>query len=152
MHNSRKLQLEQATLMVCGFMTSGTRLPFGLATCPLAFFGARLSMLLLELAHAAINLHDVTARGGAFRADLKTWHFMLGLGVFVLVAVRLVARLFAGTTPPIVPAIPHRQQRLAEAVHIGLYVFMIGMPLFVRLAVSAKGDPVLLFCVHCCHR
>lgn len=39
----------------------------------------------------------------------------------------------------------HWQQRLAEAVHIGLYVFMIGMPLLGWFAVSAKGDPVLFF-------
>ncbi|MHB1093738.1 cytochrome b [Thiobacillus sp.] len=52
---------------------------------------------------------------------------------------------FAGTLPPIVPAIPHWQQRVAGAVHIGLYTFMIGMPLPGGFAISAKGDPVLFF-------
>ncbi len=104
-----------------------------------------LMLLLLIAVYAMINLHDVAAKGSALRADLKTWHFLLGLGVLVLVAVRLVARPFAGAAPLIVPAIPRWQQRLAVALHVGLYVFMFSMPLLGWLAVSAKGDPVLFF-------
>lgn len=104
-----------------------------------------LMLLLLVAVYTAINLHDVTAKGNTLRADLKTWHFMFGLSVLVLVAVRLLMRRFAGAPPTIVPAIPHWQQRLAETVHIGLYVFMIGMPLLGWFAVNAKGEPILLF-------
>ncbi len=104
-----------------------------------------LMLLLLIAVYAMINLHDVAAKGSALRADLKTWHFLLGLGVLVLVAVRLVARPFAGAAPLIVPAIPRWQQRLAVALHVGLYVFMLSMPLLGWLAVSAKGNPVLFF-------
>ena len=42
------------------------------------------------------------------------------------------------------PAIPRWQEQLAEALHVGLHVFMFSMPLLGWLAVSAKGDPILL--------
>lgn len=104
-----------------------------------------LMLLLLVSVYAAINLHDVAAKGSALRADLKIWHFMFGLGVLALVALRLAMRLFTGAAPHIVPAIPGWQEQLARALHVALYVFMAGMPLLGWLAVSAKGDPVLLF-------
>jgi len=58
-----------------------------------------LMLLLLVAVYAAINLHDVAPKGSALRADLKTWHYMLGLCVFVLVAVRLLIRAFSGAVP-----------------------------------------------------
>jgi len=104
-----------------------------------------LMFLLLVGVYAAINLHDVAEKGSALRADLKTWHFMLGLSVFVLLAVRLVTRFFSGPAPGIKPRIAQWQQRLAGAIHVALYVFMIGMPLLGWFAVSAKGAPILFF-------
>ena len=104
-----------------------------------------LMVLLFIGVYAAIELHDLAPKGSALRADLKTWHFVFGLSVFTLVALRLVARLLAGRAPPIEPRLPIWQQRLAAWTHVALYVFMIGMPLLGWLAVSAKGNPVMFF-------
>lgn len=102
-----------------------------------------LTLLLLVGVYAMINLHDLAPKGSALRADLKLWHFALGLSVLGLVAVRLAARLFSGPAPRIDPGPPLWQQRLTEAVHVALYVFMICMPVLGWLVVSAKGDPVV---------
>lgn len=104
-----------------------------------------LMLLLLIAVYAASNLHEIAAKGSVLRAELELWHFMLGLSVFALVAVRLVIRWRAGSAPAIMPAIPYWQHQLAQAMHIALYVFMISMPLLGWLAVSAKGDSILFF-------
>ncbi len=102
-----------------------------------------LMLLLLIAVYAAINLHDLAPKDSTLRADLKTWHFLLGLSVLALVVVRLVTRAFSGPVPRIEPPIPEWQHRLADWMHMALYVFMIGMPLFGWFAVSAKGNPIL---------
>lgn len=102
-----------------------------------------LMVLLLIAVYAMINLHDLAPKGSELQAELKVWHFMFGLSVLVLVFARLAARLFAGATPLITPPLPRWQKGLAKAMHIVLYVFMLVMPVFGWLAVSAKGDPVL---------
>ena len=104
-----------------------------------------LMLLLLIAVYATINLHDLFPKGSDLRVELKVWHFMLGLCVLALVFVRLVTRLFSGATPRITPPIPRWQERLAEAMHIALYFFMLSMPVLGWLAVSAKGDPILFF-------
>ncbi|MEO6801012.1 MAG: cytochrome b [Rhodanobacter sp.] len=104
-----------------------------------------LMLLLLIGVYAAINLQDVAPKGSTLRADLKTWHFMLGLSVLVLVAVRLGTRALSGPVPGIKPRISMWQHRMAVWIHLVLYVFMLGMPLLGWFAVSAKGDPILFF-------
>ncbi|MFA5633334.1 MAG: cytochrome b [Thiohalobacteraceae bacterium] len=103
-------------------------------------------MLLLIIAvYMAIELHDIAPKGSTLRANLKTLHFMLGLSVLALVTVRLATRAFAGPAPRIEPPIPVWQHRLAVAMHVVLYIFMIGMPLLGWIAISAKGKPVFFF-------
>ncbi len=104
-----------------------------------------LMLLLMIGVYAAINLHDVAEKGSVLRAELKTWHFALGMAVLALVALRLATRLLAGPAPGIAPAPSVWQQRLAQAMHLALYAFMIGMPLLGWVAVSAKGDPVQFY-------
>lgn len=104
-----------------------------------------LMLLVMVATYAAINLEDLAPKGSALRADLKTWHFLFGMTVLALVALRLVLRLFAGGTPSIAPDFPRWQHRLAQIMHVALYVFMFGLPLLGWLAVSAKGDPVSFF-------
>lgn len=103
-----------------------------------------LMLVLLIGVYAVINVHDLAPKGSALRADLKTWHFVLGMGVLALVAVRLVTRLMSGPVPRIEPQLPVWQRRLGEWTHLALYVFMIAMPVLGWLALSAKGEPVSL--------
>ncbi|MCC7325974.1 MAG: cytochrome b [Burkholderiales bacterium] len=104
-----------------------------------------LMLLLLIGVYAAINLHDLAPKGSDLRAAFKTWHFMLGLAVFVLVGVRLALSFLSGRAPGIEPAAARWQLQSAHLVHAALYVFLIGMPLLGWLALSAAGKPIPFF-------
>lgn len=101
-------------------------------------------LVLLVAVYACMELREFYPRGSDLRNALKQWHFMLGLSVFLLVWLRLALR-FIGTTPGITPVPPIWQQRLAGVVHLGLYVFMIGMPLLGWLALSTGGKSIPFF-------
>ena len=51
-----------------------------------------LMLALLAAVYACIELREFYPRGSEIRDALKTWHFMLGSSVFLLVWVRLIAR------------------------------------------------------------
>jgi cytochrome b561 len=55
-------------------------------------------LLLLAAVYACMELRGNFPKGSGIREGLKTWHFMLGLFVLVLVTVRLTVR-FMGTLP-----------------------------------------------------
>jgi cytochrome b561 len=102
-------------------------------------------MLLLFIAvYASINLRELYPKGSDLREALKTWHFMLGMLVFVLVWLRLAAR-FSGPTPGIQPEPPNWQQISAKLLHLALYALMIVMPLTGWLLLSATGKPIPFF-------
>ena len=102
-----------------------------------------LMVLLLVALYACINLSDLFPKGSDSRAALKTWHYALGLTIFVLVWLRLAVHM-SGLVPCIEPEPPVWQQRSAKAVHVVLYALMIGMPLLGWLTLSATGKPILL--------
>jgi len=65
-----------------------------------------LMLLLFVAVYGTVEVHEVFEKGSDLRALVMTWHFMLGLLVFVLVWLRLAARLSgpprhrAGTAEP----------------------------------------------------
>ncbi len=101
-------------------------------------------LLLLAATYACIELRELFPRGSDPRELIKTWHFMLGLSVFLLVWVRLLAR-WRHPAPPIIPTPSRWQQRLAAAMHMALYGLMLGMPIGGWLILSAEGKPVPFF-------
>lgn len=103
-----------------------------------------LTLVVLIGVYACIDLTDLYPKGSEPREALKTWHFMLGLTVLLLVALRLVNR-FAGGNPVVSPPIPVWQQRLARAIHFALYALMLAMPILGWLVLSAAGKPVPFF-------
>lgn len=103
-----------------------------------------LMLLLLAAVYACIELRVLFERGSDAREAIKTWHFMLGLSVFVLVWVRLIARWIGGV-PAITPPLPTWQHRLSGLMHLALYGLMIGMPIGGWLILSAEGKPVPFF-------
>jgi superoxide oxidase len=103
-----------------------------------------LMLVLLVGVYACIELKGNFPKGSEPRELLKQWHFMLGLSVFVLVWLRLTARLIA-PTPKIVPAIPAWQAVPAQLMHLALYGLMIGAPLAGWLILSAAGKPIPFF-------
>ncbi|MBM4234609.1 MAG: cytochrome b [Gammaproteobacteria bacterium] len=106
-----------------------------------AIFMHWLMLILLAGAYAMIELHDEFPDGSPTYELLETWHYMLGLTVFVLVGLRLVLRS-RYTAPPIYPLPPAWQHRLSRLVHGLLYALMIGMPIGGWLMLSAKGETI----------
>lgn len=105
------------------------------------------TLLILIGVYACINLADLYPKGSGPREALKTWHFMLGLTVLVLVALRLVNRLVGGR-PVVSPPLAQWQRRLASVIHMALYALMFAMPILGWLLLSAAGKPVPFFGAH----
>ncbi len=112
---------------------------------------ARLSILLhwamfalMAATYAAIELRTFFPKGTEMREDFKTWHFMLGLTVLLLVIVRIIARLRT-TAPPITPQPSVWQLRAGKLVHLALYVLMVGMPIGGWLILSFSGKAIPWF-------
>lgn len=103
-----------------------------------------LTLALLIAVYALIELRGIFPKGSSAHDAMKTWHFMLGLTVFGLVFLRLAIGRFVAA-PPIDPPPAAWQQRLATAMHVALYTFLVVMPLLGWLALSAKGKPVPFF-------
>lgn len=101
-------------------------------------------LILLVAVYACMEFSGNFPKGSDTRAALKTWHYMLGLSVFVLVWIRLAVNLI-GLAPPIEPAPPVWQLRLALLLKIALYVLMVGLPLLGWLLLSAKGQVIPFF-------
>ncbi|HET8710193.1 MAG TPA: cytochrome b [Spongiibacteraceae bacterium] len=103
-----------------------------------------LMLLLLAAVYATMELRGIFPKGSAPRDAMKMWHYMLGLTVFGLVWVRLIARLIYAT-PPIQPTPPKWQTYLASMTHAALYALMIAMPLLGWTILSAEGKPIPFF-------
>jgi superoxide oxidase len=103
-----------------------------------------LMLALLIAVYACILLREEYPRGSDIREDLKTWHFMLGLSVLVLVVARLAIRL-AGPTPDIAPPISTWQRYLSMLVHVAIYLFLFAMPVLGWLILSSAGKPIPFF-------
>ncbi len=100
-----------------------------------------LMFLLIVAVYACMELREFFPKGSDPRAAMKTWHFMLGLSVFVLVWLRLALRLLQ-LKPAIEPRPVTWQGYLATVMHWALYAFMIGMPIAGWLILSAEGKAI----------
>lgn len=103
-----------------------------------------LMLVLLIAVYTCIELRVLYPKGSDPREALKTWHFMLGMGVFFLIWVRLAIRLLE-PTPAIKPTPSAIENLLAKAMHGLLYLMMIGLPLLGWLTLNAAGKPVPFF-------
>lgn len=101
-----------------------------------------LMLLLIGVAYATIELKGFWPKGSAIREGMKTFHFMIGLSVLLLVVLRIGLRLGSGSAPAIVPAPPAWQLKASAALHGVLYLFMIAMPIAGWLILSAEGKAV----------
>lgn len=103
-----------------------------------------LTLVLLAAVYALIELRGIYPKGSAAHDAMKTWHFMLGLTVFGIVFLRLAMRAVF-PAPPIRPVPPAWQHYLAMAMHLLLYVFLLGMPVMGWLTLSAQGKVIPFF-------
>lgn len=104
-----------------------------------------LVVLLVIAAYACILLRENYERGSDIREALKTWHFMLGLGVLATTFLRAGLRAFVWKTPPITPEPPRLLHWLSIAAHLAIYIWLIMMPLAGWIILSAEGDAVPFF-------
>ena len=103
-----------------------------------------LMLLLIVAVYASIELRELSARGSDLREMLKTWHYFLGLAVFALVWLRLIAR-FTVPVPAIVPPPARWQRMVANLTELTLYLFMMAMPLLGWLILSGENHAVSVF-------
>jgi len=103
-----------------------------------------LMLVLLVAVYCCIELRGQFPKGSGGRSLIVEFHYMLGLTVFLLVWLRLVARVI-GMAPKIVPTPPTWQTLLAKLMHIALYLFMIATPLLGWLVVSGQGHAVMFY-------
>ena len=101
-------------------------------------------LLLITAVYSCILLREYYPKGSDLREGLKSWHFMLGLSVLLLVIIRIIARLLS-TKPPIKPEPPVWQMLLAQTVHFTLYAFMLAMPIAGWLILSAADKSIPFF-------
>lgn len=101
-------------------------------------------LALLAAVYICMEISDAFPKGSDLRDSLRTWHYMLGLSVFVLAWLRLAVNVW-NRVAPAAPPPPLWQGRLARLVQAGLYVLMIGMPLAGWLILSARGQPIPFF-------
>ena len=103
-----------------------------------------LMLLLIIAVYCTMEFKGIYKKGTPGRDAIMMWHYMLGLSVFFLAWLRVLARL-AGTRPIIEPALPGWQATLAKIGHWALYALMIGLPVLGWLTLSAKGEPIPFF-------
>jgi cytochrome b561 len=106
-----------------------------------------LMLVLIVAVYACIELRELYPKGSAIREGLKTWHYMLGLAIFALVWLRLIAR-FLTPVPAIVPRPPQWQMLVARVTEFTIYVFMSVMPLLGWLILSGENQPVPFLGLH----
>ena len=99
-------------------------------------------LFLVVTVYTLILGRELYPSGSDPREMMKAWHFTLGIAIFVLVWLRLAVSLSQGH-PRIEPGIPRWQQKLARAVHLLIYAFMIAMPVLGWLTLSAEGETAL---------
>lgn len=111
---------------------------------------ARLSMTLhwLMLAlfigvYGCIETRGLLPRGHALKGVLLGSHALFGMGIFLLVWLRLLGRL--AKRPPIVPRPPAWQAGVSQLMHLELYGLMIVTPLLAWMMLNAAGKPVPYF-------
>jgi cytochrome b561 len=101
-------------------------------------------LVLLAAVYISMEISGAFPKGSDMRSGLRTWHYMLGLSVFVLAWLRLAVNLWH-RAPPVDPPPPLWQSRLARLVQAGLYVLMIGLPLAGWLILSARSQSIPFF-------
>lgn len=102
------------------------------------------TLLLVAAAYACIELRELYPKGSDPREMLKAWHYVLGMSVLLLTALRIAMAAVGGAHPSVHPVLPRWQRAAATVIHAALYAFLVAMPLLGWWALSLKGDAVSL--------
>lgn len=93
--------------------------------------------------YACIEIKGLLPRGHALKGVLLGGHGLFGIGIFLLVWLRLLGRL--APRPAILPRPPAWQTAVAHLMHLALYGLMIVTLLLAWLMLNAAGKPVPYF-------
>lgn len=103
-----------------------------------------LSVILVVVTYALMDLKFLAARGSVLRSNMAGWHYAAGLTLFFLTWLRLLMRIF-GNSPTIDPPPKPLQRLLARAVRIALYGILLGLPMLGWLTLNANGHQINYF-------
>lgn len=101
-----------------------------------------MALLIIGLIPLGLYMEDLPL--SPQKLQLYSWHKWAGVTVFVLLLVRVASRI-AFPPPPLPWHMSRRQQRLAHAGHLALYLLMLAIPVSGWLMSSAKGVPTVWF-------
>jgi cytochrome b561 len=87
------------------------------------------------------EVRGYTSRGSGLRRAVSDAHYQIGVGIFILVWIRLAWRL-RETEPAISPPLPQWQRLASHAVAWAFYALMIVLPVLGILAREAEGARV----------
>ena len=102
-----------------------------------------LMAVMIALAYLAIEQRNLFERGTPERFAMMQSHFWLGIGIFLLVWVRLQQRLKHGA-PRITPALPAWQNGISHLMHFALYAFFIVMPVLGLMTAWTDGKAIMI--------
>ena len=109
---------------------------------PLIIFFHWLCFGLIIAALLLIEVKNFVPRDNPWRADLKTYHMLLGQIILLVVMLRVMTKLVV--INPI-----EQEKTLArffkKIIHACLYVFMLGMPITGILLMQSAGKPIPYF-------
>lgn len=102
-----------------------------------------LMAIMIGLAYLAIEQRGLFERGTPERIAMMQTHFWLGIGIFILVWVRISQRL-KFRVPNITPALPTWQTGLSHVFHFLLYAFFIVMPILGIMTAWTDGKTLFI--------
>jgi cytochrome b561 len=102
-----------------------------------------LMAFMILLGYLAIEQRGLFERGSPGRFAMMQSHFWLGIGIFILVWVRIAQRLKHGV-PRITPSLPVWQTGLSHLFHFVLYAFFIVMPILGMMTAWTDGKILYL--------
>ena len=102
-----------------------------------------LMAFMILLAYLAIEQRGLFERGSPGRFAMMQSHFWLGIGIFVLVWVRIAQRVKHGV-PRISPVLPIWQAGLSHLFHFALYAFFIVMPILGMMTAWTDGKSLFI--------
>jgi len=106
---------------------------------PLIIFLHWFSFALILGALLLIEIKNYVPRDNPWRADLKTYHMLIGQMILFVVLVRVITKFFVIN--------PIEQEKtlsrlFKKVIHACLYIFMLGMPVTGILLMQSAGKPI----------
>lgn len=108
-----------------------------------------LGIILVLAAYVSVSMTELFSKWSVLNNTVLQTHFFVWLLVLVFVIPRFIVRLKKHKEiPPIVPALTKKNEILAHAWHIAIYVWMVVMPLLGWALASATYGSIDIYGIH----